>query len=103
MYKILPASEIPMPKQPVYLGYPDHAYPDLVFVNTITLQNFISFNSILLRELLLSNKEAILAVAGVKVEDAKATTTDKVETKVEVKKEKTTPKPTEVKGEEGWK
>jgi hypothetical protein len=56
-----------------------------------------------LRELLLSNKEAILAVAGVKVEDAKATTTNKVETKVEVKKEKTAPKPTEVKGEEGWK
>lgn len=96
MYKIISAVETPMPKQPVKLGYPDHTYPDIVFVNTFSSQNYIPFNSMLLRDLLLTNKEVILKIAGVIIKDA-----NEVEVKKEVKKKETVEKKPE--GDTGWK
>jgi hypothetical protein len=97
MYKILPSAEMPMPKKLVHLGYPEHTYPDIVFINTITLQNYVEFNSVLLRELLLTNKEEILKFAGVIIKDA----SEQEQTKKEPKKKVETIVPTE--GEVGWK
>ena len=103
MYKIVEASQTPMPKQAVKLGYPDHTYPDIVLVNTLSQQSYIPFNSILLRELLLNNKAAILKYAGVVVKDA-----NEKEEKKELKK-KDEPKIQEIKtekkpeGDTGWK
>jgi hypothetical protein len=92
---------MPMPKKPVHLGYPENTYPDIVFINTITLQNYVEFNSVLLRQLLLSNKDEILKYAGVIIKDATEQEQPKKESKKKVETEVKAEVPTE--GETGWK
>lgn len=71
MYRITDSAKLPGRKELCHIGYPVNITPDLCIYNDTDPYKFITINSQVLREALLSDPGFILFTLGVKVEDAK--------------------------------
>lgn len=71
MYRITDSAKLPGRKELCHIGYPVNLEPDLCIYNDTDPYKFITINSQVLREALLSDPGFILFTLGVKVEDAK--------------------------------
>lgn len=70
MYTITDSAKLPGRKELCHIGYPVHMDPDLCIYNTTDPFKYITINSKVLREALLSDPGFILFTLGIKVEDA---------------------------------
>lgn len=70
MYTITDSVKLPGRKELCHIGYPVHMDPDLCIYNTTDPFKYITINSKVLREALLSDPGFILFTLGIKVEDA---------------------------------
>lgn len=70
MYKITDSARLPGRKELCHIGYPVHMDPDLCIYNDTDPFKYITINSKVLREALLSDPGFILFTLGIKVEDA---------------------------------
>jgi hypothetical protein len=71
MYRITDSAKLPGRKELCHIGYPVNLAPDLCIYNDADPYKYITINSQVLREALLSDPGFILFTLGVKVEDAK--------------------------------
>ena len=70
MYRITDSAKLPGRKELCLIGYPVNIDPDLCIYNDTDPFKYITINSNVLREALLSDPSFILFTLGIKVEDA---------------------------------
>ena len=70
MYRITDSAKLPGRKELCFIGYPVNIDPDLCIYNDTDPFKYITINSNVLREALLSDPSFILFTLGIKVEDA---------------------------------
>jgi hypothetical protein len=71
MYKITDSANLPGKKELCHVGYPVNMNPDLCIYSDDNPYRYITINSNVLREALLSDPSFILFTLGIKIEDAK--------------------------------
>ena len=70
MYRITDSAKLPGRKELCLIGYPINIDPDLCIYNDTDPFKYITINSNVLREALLSDPSFILFTLGIKIEDA---------------------------------
>ena len=70
MYRITDSAKLPGRKELCLIGYPVHIDPDLCIYNDTDPFKYITINSNVLREALLSDPSFILFTLGITIEDA---------------------------------